>query len=238
MRFLEACVTSLETAAAAERGGADRVELCVDLSCGGVTPPDELVVRVVRELSIPVHVLIRARPGSFVYSAREMKHMRRQIEFARKAGAAGVVLGVLGDGGGVDVPTTRALVEAARPMRVTFHRAFDETADPSAALEAVIETGADWLLTSGGAPDVLVGAEEIGRLRRQAEGRLQVMAGGGLRLDNLAEVVRRSGAEWLHGSFTWREGSDGNAPEAELVERRVREAVGLVRGAFMAHPGG
>lgn len=228
MRSLEVCVTSAETAKAAERGGADRVELCVDLPVGGTTPPDKLVVRVVQALSIPVHVLVRPRAGSFVYSAEEIERMRRDIKFAQQAGAAGVVLGVLRADSSVDVPATRALIELARPMRVTFHRAFDETRDRSLALEQIIEAGADCLLTSGGAPDVVSGADEIARLRQQAAERLQLMPGGGLRLDNLAGVVRRSGAEYVHGSFAWRD-DDANAPDAETVERRVREAVRMLR---------
>jgi copper homeostasis protein len=229
MRLLEVCVTTLENARAAERGGADRVEVCVDLPAGGVTPPDDLVLSVVQALSIPVHVLIRPRAGSFVYSEQEIDTMRQQIDGAKRAGAAGVVLGILQSDSTVNVPATRALIEHARPMKVTFHRAFDETADKVEALEAVIQTGADCLLTSGGAPDVLTGAEEIARLREQAAGRLQIMAGGGLRLDNFSEVIRRSGPACVHGSFTWRDERDRDLPEAERVERRVRQAVHMLR---------
>jgi copper homeostasis protein len=174
-------------------------------------------------------VLIRPRAGSFVYSGEEIEQMRRQIAFARKAGAGGVVIGVLHADSSVDVPATHTMVELARPMRVTFHRAFDETDDRLKALEYVFQTGADCLLTSGGAPNVLAGADELARLRQRAAGRLEIMPGGGLRLNNLAEVVQRSGADWVHGSFAWRAGADAQAPGAETVERRVREAVRMLR---------
>jgi copper homeostasis protein len=236
LRKLEVCVTSLATAQAAQRGGADRVELCVDLACGGVTPPDALLTSVVQALSIPVHVLIRPRAGSFVYSAEELARMRRQIELARSIGAAAVVLGVLKPDHNVDIATTRSLIELARPLRVTFHRAFDETPNRSQALQHVIATGADCLLTSGGAPDVLNGTTELTRLREQAAGRIEIMPGGGLRLDNLAEVARRTAAQYLHGSFTWADPTDKAAPEAELIERRVREAVSLLRSLYVVHP--
>src|ERR1700728_434338 len=189
--LFELCAESIEAARAAETGGADRVELCSDLGCGGVTPAQHLMAGEFRSFAIPVFVLIRPRGGNFNFSADEFELMSRQIEQARQAGASGVALGVLLPDGRVDVERTRALVELARPLAVTFHRAFDETPDLSEALERVIETGADNLLTSGGAADVLAGAESIARLQHQAGERIHIIAGGGLRLANLAELVRR-----------------------------------------------
>lgn len=230
--LFELCVECLESAEAAERGGADRIELCASLDIGGVTPPKELAAATIRSLRIPVHVLIRPRGGDFVYSTAEFEEIRRQIERVKEAGAAGAVLGVLQADGRVDVARSRELVELARPMKVTFHRAFDETRDLQEALEAVIETGADCLLTSGGSPDVLTGAAELGRLVRQAGERIQIMAGGGLRLENLAEVLARTGVPCLHGSLT-RRGADGeclNGEAAAALEADVRTAVGLLDG--------
>ena len=174
--LFEVCAESVETAQAAELGGADRIELCSKLPIGGVTPEIELTRAAIRALSIPVHVLIRPRGGDFAFSTDEFDLMRRQIEQAKEAGAAGVVVGVLRPDGSVDVERTRELVKLGRPMSVTFHRSFDETSNLIEALEAVIETGADCLLTSGGAPDVLTGAESIAQLRRQAGERLAIMA--------------------------------------------------------------
>jgi copper homeostasis protein len=200
--LFELCAENVEAAQAAEAGGADRIELCSQLSIGGVTPGADLIAAAVEALSIPVHILIRPRGGDFVFSAAEFAQMCHQIEQAQRVGSAGVAVGVLFPGGRIDVERSRELVRLARPMNVTFHRAFDETADLSQALEDVIQTGADCLLTSGGATDVLTGAESIARLHRQARERLDIMAGGGLKLANLAEVVRRTGVSYLHGSLT------------------------------------
>jgi copper homeostasis protein len=167
-----------------------------------------------------------------VYSAAEFEQIKQQIEWVKEAGAAGVVLGVLRADGHVDVPRSHELVALARPMKVSFHRAFDETRDKAEALEAVIATGADCLLTSGGAPDVLTGAEELGRLVHQAGERIQIMAGGGLRLTNIVEVLDRSGVPCLHGSLTER-GTDRenvNGDDTAILEADVRTMVGLLRG--------
>jgi copper homeostasis protein len=229
--LFELCGESLEAARLAETGGADRIELCAELCIGGVTPDFELIRAAVEAITIPVYVLIRPRGGDFVYNAGEFACMRTQIEQAREAGAEGVVLGVLQPDGRVDVERTRSLVRQARPMAVTFHRAFDEALDLSEALESVIETEADCLLTSGGEPDVLSGAETIARLVQQAGKRIQIMAGGGLWLGDVAEVMRRSGATFLHGSLTRK---NGEQKPAKLVESDVREAVRRMREAATA----
>jgi len=161
--LFELCVESLKAALAAERGDADRIELCARLDLSGITPSQSLTTAAVQALSIPVHVLIRPRGGNFVYSAEEFDQMRQQVQWVKEAGAAGVAMGVLLPDSRVDVDRSRELVELARPMKVTFHRAFDETPDLGVALEAVIKTRADCLLTSGGAPNVLTGATQVGQ---------------------------------------------------------------------------
>ena len=217
----ELCVESVEAACAAEAGGAHRIELCGTLSDGGTTPCFDLMQATVNAISIPVSVLIRPRHGGFVYSDQELERMRQQIGEAKCAGAASVVVGVLLGDGRVDVARTRELVELAQPMRATFHRAFDQTPDLDEALGDVIATGARCLLTSGGKPDVLAGADAIGSIRVRAAGRIEVMAGGGLRIGNLAEVVRRSGVSCLHSSLT------GNGAKAAALEGDLRAAIRL-----------
>jgi copper homeostasis protein len=200
--LFELCAESVEAARAGEFGGADRIELCSHLSVGGVTPDLSLIAATTRALSIPVHILIRPRSGDFVFSSEEFELMKDQIQQAKQAGAGGVAVGVLRLDGSVDIERSRELVNFSRPLNVTFHRAFDETVDLSEALEAVIETGADCLLTSGGATDVLAGADSIARLHMQAGDRVEIMAAGGLNLFNLVEVVQRTGVSNVHGSLT------------------------------------
>lgn len=231
---IEVCVETLEAARAAEAGGASRVELCAGLTVGGVTPLSELLAATVKSIRIPVRVIIRPRGGDFVYSAEEFERMLQQVDEAKTAGAAGVVVGVLRADGSVDVERSRALVERARPLGATFHRAFDETRNLDEALEAVLATGAEYLLTSGGQADVLAGAEAIARLHRGAGDRMAVMAGGGLRLTNLSEVVRRTGVTHLHGSFRRYQPGNKAAVDAQALEADVREAVRLFRLAWQA----
>lgn len=230
--LFELCAESVEAARAGALGGANRIELCSDLSCGGVTPIPALMAEDMRALGIPIHVLIRPRAGDFVFSAVEFALMQQQIEQAKKAGASGVAVGVLHADGSVDVERTAELVERARPMAATFHRAFDETPDLSEALERVIETGAVSLLTSGGAPDVLSGAESIARMQEQAGDRIHIIAGGGLRLGKLLEVVRLSGTYSLHGSLSRRNGGLAQEMDMAAIAADVREAVRLLRDEF------
>lgn len=245
----ELCAESAGAARIADACGADRVELCANLSVGGTTPPLAMIEDAVSSISIPVHVLIRPRAGDFVYTSEEFARMKEEIRAAKAAGAHGVVLGILLTDGRVDVARSRVLVDASRPMRVTFHRAFDETPDPFQAMEAVVSTGADWLLTSGGERDVVEGAETLARLVRQARGRIRVMVGGGLRLENLVAVVRATGVEWVHGSLQRREicstgpsagdsKAEGNSEVREedvrMVMRMLREEAGIKNGARAA----
>jgi copper homeostasis protein len=155
---LEIAVESVGAARAAERGGAHRIELCAHLNIGGITPSTELQRAVRSAVRIPIHVLIRFRDGDFLYSKSEIENMKQQIETAKQVGMNGVVLGVLKANRSVDVETMRELAQHARPLPVTFHRAFDETPDLRQSLEEVCSTGATRILSSGGAKDALSGA--------------------------------------------------------------------------------
>lgn len=197
MHVLELCVDSVASAITAEAGGAHRIELCSALAEGGLTPSLGLL-RVVRsKIGIGIHVMIRPRSGGFVYSDDDFAIMQEDIALAAQSGANGVVFGLLTANQEVDVERTRALVKLARPMEVTFHRAFDLTSDRLVALEAVIHCGAEHVLTSGAALSAMEGRAEIRQLVRAAGDRIRVMVGGGVRAENLAELVQVTGAvEW------------------------------------------
>lgn len=200
MVLLEIVAYSLVSARAARAGGADRIELCENASEGGTTPGLGTLEAAVA-LGLPVHAMIRPRGGDFLYEEDEVGVMEREVDLAVAAGARGLVLGALNPDATVDVELCRRLVDRARGLPVTFHRAFDLTADPARALEDVVRSGCRRLLTSGRAPSALEGADLIADLVRRAGADLVIMAGAGLSESNAAELVRRTGVRELHGSL-------------------------------------
>ena len=196
--LVEACVATVESALGAESAGAGRLELCSNLVEGGVTPSIGMVMGVRERVRLPLFVLIRPRGGDFLFDGDEREVMLRDIAEAGARGADGVVIGALDPGGGVDEALTRRLAEAARPMAVTFHRAFDLVREPARELEMLIGLGIDRVLTSGQAPSALLGSEAIAALVAQAAGRITIMAGGGINEANAARVVRETGVGEIH----------------------------------------
>lgn len=207
--FLEACCTSLEDALRAQEGGASRIELCEDLSCGGVSPSLELLEDVLQNVSIPVNVLVRpARKhfapvpsiSDFVPGEEESDLLVSQIESYKAAGAAGIVAGALLMDGSVDIESMKRIVETASPLPLTFHKAFDLCKGPDSALEEIISLGCKRILTSGCAPSAEEGLDCISRLIRQADGRIIIMPGGHIRKTNLRNIISASGAAEYHAS--------------------------------------
>ena len=199
--LLEITVENLDAAMAAERAGAQRIELCENWRVGGVTPRTELM-RIARErVKLPMFAMIRPRGGDFVYSQAEVARMLEDVESANASGLNGVVLGVLHDDGTVDVERTRELVDAARPLPVTFHRAFDETSDIFGALSDVISTGATRVLTSGGKASAEEGAAVLTELVAKAAGQITIMPGGGINAGNIERLAVETEAQEFHSGL-------------------------------------
>ena len=205
-RFLEVCCSSPEDVLEAILGGASRAELCADLSIGGITPPEEWI-RKALDMSLRltgrnfnVNVLIRPRGGDFVFNEAEIEEMLSSIRLCKSLGVNAVVIGCLDAKGDVDMVAMRRLVAEARPMQVTFHRAFDVCHDPLNAFDDILALGCDRLLTSGQAADAYAGRELIAELVRRAGGRLRVMAGCGVRPSNIAAIEKATGVFEFHSS--------------------------------------
>jgi copper homeostasis protein len=194
---VEVCVDSVESALAAQEGGAHRVELCADLMEGGITPSAGAIEVARQSLRIDLNVIVRPRPGDFCYSDIELEVMKRDVATAKALGANGVVIGLLREDGTVDADRVRTLIDAARPMSVTFHRAFDMSRDPAEALEALVALGVDRVLTKGQEDSIWDGLDLVADLVKRAGERIIVMPGGG-RERNVRAVVERTGAREIH----------------------------------------
>jgi len=195
---VEICVDSAAGAFAAERGGADRVELCDNLLEGGTTPSAGCIKVARRGLKIGLQVIIRPRGGDFLYDKTEVAVMREDVRMAKELGADGVVIGCLTAEGEIDRGRTEELIALARPMNVTFHRAFDMCRDPRKGLEELIALGVNRVLTSGQESTCLEGLELLAELQKQAAGRIIVMPGGGITPSNIKKIVVGTGVSEVH----------------------------------------
>jgi copper homeostasis protein len=238
--LLEVCVDTPAGLAAAIAGGADRIELCAALTLQGLTPAPGLMALAAAS-PIPIYPMIRPRNGDFCYDARDLDAMKRDIDAVRAYGLAGVSIGASRPDGELDLEVLAALVEHAKGLGMTLHRAFDLVADQSAALEIGIEMGFERVLTSGGAISALVGAERIAALVSQANGRIGILAGAGVRVSNVAQLVQNTGVREVHGSFGGaRPGADpasklgamGFVPPTlqDTDQATVAEVVRILRG--------
>lgn len=199
--LVEACVGSVESCVAAERAGAQRLELCDPLIEGGGTPSAELIAACQAAVSIPIVVMIRPRAGDFVYTAKELDSMRRDIATARELGVAGIATGVLRTDNTIDFDVVESLVNESKGLPATFHRAFDSTPDLHASLESLVALGFERVLTSGGAATAEKGSKSLADLVGWAGSRMTVLAGGGIREHNVRQIVATSGVREVHARF-------------------------------------
>jgi copper homeostasis protein len=221
--ILEVCVDSIESALAADRGGANRVELCSSLLEGGLTPSRGVISTVLGKVSLGVFVMIRPRGGDFCYSNDEFRAMEQDVLTAKQLGVDGVVFGILTEDGQVDMGRTQRLVNIARPLKITFHRAFDVSRDLSESLEDLIRLEVDRVLTSGGEQNVELGQSMIANLQRQAKDRIIVMAGAGIAENNVRQLVAVTGVREIHASL-------GSSLPGPMRYRNERISLGAVKG--------
>lgn len=212
LKKLEIACFNLESALIAQKAGADRIELCADMSVGGISPTIETIQQAREHLTIDLYIMIRPRGGNFVYSDSEFEQMKSEIETIKKLGVNGFVFGILKEDNTINIEQNKALVELAKPFLCTFHRAFDEVLDYKQALEDVISCGFSTILTSGTFPNVMEGKEVLKQLVIQANNRIKIMPGGGLRSTNISELDEMVNANWYHSSAI-NDGSEITNPE-------------------------
>lgn len=224
----EVCANSLQSAINAQIGGANRIELCEYLEVGGISPAEILIREAKELLHLPIHVLVRPREGNFVYDDDEFAFMKEEIVRCKQIAVAGVVFGILNHNLTIHEARCGELIKLARPLAVTFHRAFDVVANPFRALDVLIKLGFDRVLTSGQEKDALKGSTLIHQLQQQAKGNIAVMAGGGITEENIGEIVRKTGAHEFH--FSARKLTVDNTYVSDLV--RIKD---IMFAATVAH---
>lgn len=207
MPLIEVCVDSLDSLARAQAGGAQRLELCSRLDLDGLSPGPELLEAALAAACVPVVVMVRPSPGSFVTQPADLARMRVEVAALSIRPVAGVVLGLLTSEGRVDRSAVASLVELAGPLPVVFHRAFDRCHDLLEALEDLVDLGVTRILTSGGAPNAYDGRARLRELLERAAGRIEILAGGGIRDHNLAALLAATGVEQVHASLPLRDRS-------------------------------
>ncbi|MGN6291899.1 MAG: copper homeostasis protein CutC [Chitinophagaceae bacterium] len=199
--LIEIATSDFLTTRSAVEGGADRIELCANLAEGGTTPSAGLVRKCREVFNVLLYPIIRPRGGDFLYTKEEFEIMLHDIRLFKEYGCDGVVIGLLQADGTIDLSRTAKLVEAAYPLGVTFHRAFDRCLDPFAAMEQLIDIGCERILTSGQQPDAPAGVELITRLNQAADNRIIIMPGSGVRVDNVRQLADQTGCTELHSSL-------------------------------------
>lgn len=243
---IEVCANSLQSALNAQKGGADRVELCANLYEGGTTPSMGEIKLARKLLQIDLNILIRPRGGDFLYSKNEIEIIKYDVLNCKNLGVDGVVIGFLKPDGNIDIELTKEIKELARPMSVTFHRAFDMCTNPEEALEELIEIGIDRILTSGLENKAIDGVVLLNKLIKQAGERIIIMPGSGIRASNISTIIKKTGATEYHVSerqsikskMTFKRkhvymGGLKQIPEYEIRvidAEKIKEIVGIAKG--------
>jgi copper homeostasis protein len=221
--MLEIACFNEQSALKAASAGADRIELCAAYPQGGVSPSPACVSHVGKTIEQPVNVMIRPRPGDFIYTKEEYEQMRVFLEKVKYSGASGFVFGILDENNRVDVERNKFLVDLANPLPCTFHRAFDQVPDMEQATEQIIECGFKCILTSGGKPDAVSGVGVVKQLSEKFGDRIQYILGGGVRSTNIGQLRRKAGVEWYHSAAITGDGEDVDGEEVKRLQSALKE---------------
>ena len=236
---LEIIGFNIESCILAQSAGAHRIELCDNPADGGTTPSFGFIKAAREKLVIDLYPIIRPRGGDFLYSDTEFEIMKTDISICKELNCEGVVIGMLNADGTVDSKRCRQLVKIAYPLGVTFHRAFDRTIDPLKAVEEIIDTGCERILTSGQRPNALDGTDLISALIKQADNRIIIMPGSGVRSDNIAAIAKKTGAVEFHSSARAFKNSkmeytndamQENLRSVEVDENEIKQMVSIMQG--------
>lgn len=198
---LEVCANGIKSLQNAMDGCAQCVELCEALEVGGLTPSFGTLAKAMEISFIPIRVLIRPRPGNYIYDADEIDQMKTDIMLCKKLGFEGVVIGALNNDGMPDIEALKALMEAGEGMKFTFHRAIDACVEPFKAMEQIIDLGFDKVLTSGGKPTAEEGIPMIAEMQRRFGDKIIIMPGGGINLSNVVDIINQTGVTNCHASL-------------------------------------
>lgn len=235
--LLEVIGFNIESCLLAQAAGANRIELCDNPGEGGTTPSYGFIKAARENLHISLFPIIRPRGGDFLYTDAEFEVMKNDVKLCKQLGCDGVVIGILNEDGTIDKKRCSQLVELAYPLGVTFHRAFDRVNNPEQALEDVIEIGCERILTSGLQPNAPEGATQIASLIKQADERIIIMPGSGVRADNLMELADKTGAKEFHSSARKNIGSmmkftnstmQENLQSVSVDEDEIRKMAGFI----------
>jgi copper homeostasis protein len=219
--YLEIACFNAEAATIAQENGADRIELCSDYSAGGITPPSRLIEQVRKETHLPLFIMIRPRPGNFIYSEEEFEIMKRSIIEAKKMQVDGFVFGILKEDKSVDTIRNAELVKLASPLSSTFHRAFDVVPDPFFAMEQLIESGFRTILSSGQAATAEEGAILLKCLVEDAKNRIVIMPGGSIRSKKIADLKKSTNALFYHTSAIINNTDVPDAKEIRILKEKL-----------------
>jgi copper homeostasis protein len=230
--ILEICANSYQSAINAQKSGADRIEICSELSVGGVTPSYAVLKKISKEITIPIHVLIRPRSGDFYYSDDEIKIIKQDIKLCKELGFNGIVSGVLNKDNSININTTKELVELSKPLTFTFHRAFDCVSNPKQSLEDLIEIGVNRILTSGLKQKAEQGIEILKELHQLAKNKIIIIPGSGINATNI-HLFKENGFKEIHTSaskITSKEERDffGNTPQTVSDIETIKEILKVI----------